>query len=222
MNNFILPLLKTSFLFICLAPSIGAEEFKRQTAEDLPELEKVSTAFVGDRIVSSRVGVQKYCITPKFSYERSYLSVVAGKPICKEDESNKNRYMPTYANDNTRSDGAPGKRRIIFENNKGAITFKFYRSRVSIKDLALSDFDIGKTFIPNEDSTQRFIEYKGKKGEVLVFLYEEHTGSSSIPSTREFEVDLLNGNVASFKGSVFEILDANNSKIEYKVLRHFK
>jgi len=82
--------------------------------------------------------------------------------------------------------------------------------------------NIGKTFIPNENSTQRFIEYKGKRGEVLVFLYEELGGSPGISSTREFEVDLLNGNVASFKGSVFEILDANNSKIEYKVLRHFK
>ena len=39
---------------------------------------------------------------------------------------------------------------------------------------------------------------------------------------REFEVDLNDGNIVAYKGTVFEIIEANNATITYKVVRHFK
>jgi len=39
---------------------------------------------------------------------------------------------------------------------------------------------------------------------------------------REFEIDLNDGNIVAYKGTVFEIIEANNATITYKVVRHFK
>ena len=206
-------------LVLSISPNVGAID--RQIIENLPKKETITSAYIGDKIITSRVGVQKNCITPKFNYERSYLSVVQGKPICKESDSKKNRYMPTYANDNTRSDGAPGKRRIIFENNNGEIKFKFHRSRVSVKNLKITDFEIGQTFIPSENSINKYVEYVDKKENLLYFVYKEKRGTSNEGFTREFEIDLNDSKIASYKGVVFEIISASNSKIEYKVLRYF-
>ena len=40
--------------------------------------------------------------------------------------------------------------------------------------------------------------------------------------TREFEVDLNDGNTVAYKGCIFEVIKVNNSTIIYNVKRHFK
>ena len=40
--------------------------------------------------------------------------------------------------------------------------------------------------------------------------------------TREFEVDLNDGNTVAYKGCIFEVIKVNNATIRYKVKRHFK
>ena len=40
--------------------------------------------------------------------------------------------------------------------------------------------------------------------------------------TREFEIDLNDGTTVAYKGAIFEIIEANNATIKYKVIRHFE
>ena len=63
---------------------------------------------------------------------------------------------------------------------------------------------------------------KGGGGDILTFTYSEFTGGYARQAfTREFQVDLTEGNVAAFKGSIVEILEATNIKINYRVIRNF-
>ena len=39
--------------------------------------------------------------------------------------------------------------------------------------------------------------------------------------TREFEIDLEDGNTVAYKGCIFEIVKVDNATIKYKVLKHF-
>ena len=39
--------------------------------------------------------------------------------------------------------------------------------------------------------------------------------------SREFQVDLTEGNVAAYKGAIIEVIDATNVQIKYKVIRNF-
>ena len=215
MNKFIALLLLTA---ICT--SAYSNDLEREVTETNPNVGEVMDAYLGDKIMSSQIGVYRNCITPKFNFEKSYLSVEAGKPICKET-GRKNTYFPTYPNDNTRYDGAPGKRRVVFENNGKKIKFKFHRTLVSVKDLKESDFEIGETFIPNEESSQKHIEYAGRNGDLVRFNYVESSSSTANQTPRPFEVNLAEGNVGAYKGALFEILDANAAQLKYKVIRHF-
>jgi len=70
---------------------------------------------------------------------------------------------------------------------------------------------------------QRVIEYAGKKGSIIKFIYSEFIDNMARDAfTREFEVDLNDGNIVAYKGAVFEIIEANNATITYKVVKHFK
>ena len=74
----------------------------------------------------------------------------------------------------------------------------------------------------SSDTLQQSIEYAGKSGNILKFIYSEFYASRARDAfTREFQVDLSDGNVGAFKGAIFEILDADNTTITYKVVRNF-
>ena len=68
-----------------------------------------------------------------------------------------------------------------------------------------------------DNSLQRSIEYAGRSGSTLNFIYSESSsGMARAAFTREFAIDLTDGNLGAFKGAVFEVLGATNATITYK------
>lgn len=85
-----------------------------------------------------------------------------------------------------------------------------------------SSFDETSREIQVATSLQRTIEYAGIDGDLVKFIYSEFKeGLARDAFTREFSIDLTKGNVAAFKGAVFEIIEATNATIKYKVIRNF-
>ena len=83
-------------------------------------------------------------------------------------------------------------------------------------------FQTSRPYIIREDKLQRHIEYSGKSRDILTFIYSEFIGGMARNAfTREFRIDLSEGNVGAFKGAVFEVIEATNATITYKVIRHF-
>ncbi len=77
-------------------------------------------------------------------------------------------------------------------------------------------------YIIEDDKLQRYIEYAGKSGDILNFIYSEFYGNMArVAFTREFSIDSSEGNIGAYKGAIFEIIKATNSDITYKVIRHF-
>ena len=71
-------------------------------------------------------------------------------------------------------------------------------------------------------SHAEIIEYSGRKGSALTFIYSEFDENMAKDAfTREVTVDLNEGNMGGFKGAVFEVLEATNFEIAYKIKRHF-
>jgi hypothetical protein len=90
------------------------------------------------------------------------------------------------------------------------------------KGTTAADFDTGPTFIAEMSSLQQTIEYAGKSGSVLKFIYSEFkNGLARDAFTREFQVDLNEGKVLAYKGAILEIENATNTQISYKVVRNF-
>ena len=46
-------------------------------------------------------------------------------------------------------------------------------------------------------------------------------GQESGGDSREFTLDLSEGNVVAYKGAIIEILEVTNMQIKYKVIRNF-
>jgi len=68
---------------------------------------------------------------------------------------------------------------------------------------------------------QRQIVYLGKSDSVLKFQYSEFTNNTVPMISFDFTIDISDGNIASFKGAVFEVIEATSSTLQYKVIRHF-
>jgi|TARA_B110000091_G_C13718812_1_gene433848 hypothetical protein len=83
-------------------------------------------------------------------------------------------------------------------------------------------FHESRAYQINEKAIQQSIEYAGRSGNTLTFIYAEFRGGMARSGfNREFSIDLSNGNVGAFKGAVFEVMEATNTTITYKVIRHF-
>ena len=83
-------------------------------------------------------------------------------------------------------------------------------------------FESSRPYRIKNDRLQQSIEYAGRVGDTVTFIYSEFMGGMARDAfTREFRFDLSEGNVGAFKGAVFEVLDATNATITYKIIRHF-
>ena len=104
------------------------------------------------------------------------------------------------------------------QDNDGEISVLVPRSMAKFSDL----FKVSNKYRIIEDQLQRNVEYAGKSGNVLSFVYSEFYGGFARDAfTREFKIDLSEGNVGAYKGAVFEVIEATNATITYKVIRHF-
>ena len=78
-------------------------------------------------------------------------------------------------------------------------------------------------FVYSENTFQQSIEYTGKTGDKLNFTYAEtYRDLARAPFTRNFEIDLSEGDVAAFKGAIIKIHKATNVSIIYSVIRNFQ
>ena len=199
--------------------------------DNLPIKGKKNTVYMGDSMLQQRHGMYTDCLIPLFSDEAKKLGgwtlkIIANEPLCKTEKGNKS-YFPTYVNgiaseeennyhyDVKLKGKEDGKYKICLHTGGFNAHCK--------KKLSSKDFKFEIVFVSEKDSMQRVIEYAGKKGSIIKFIYSEYVDDMARDAfMSEFEVDLNDGNIVAYKGTVFEIIEANNATITYKVVRHFK
>jgi hypothetical protein len=146
----------------------------------------------------------------------------ANEPICKRKLKDKN-YWPTYMN--ATGFGNEQMQAVSFRGKKGK--YRICQTSMGmraycVKDLTDNDVVAGDAFVYTENTLQQTIEYSGRSGDVLKFNYSEfYDGFARQAFTREFQIDLGEGNVAAFKGAIIEVIEATNVQIKYKVIRNF-
>jgi len=203
-----------------------------EKTDNLPPINTKHEVYMGDKMVEQRTGYFLECIVPNFdvNYENTIRQIIIIKkdvPMCKETINSK-VYIPPY--ENVLQGTSKFKTSKIEVKLKGKKEGKLKLCLVTIlldaycqKKLSSDDFYYSKKFVSEKDSFQRVIEYAGKKGSIVKFIYSEFKDEMARDAfTREFEIDLNDGMTVAYKGSVFEIIEANNATITYRVVRHFK
>lgn len=194
-----------------------------EITDNKPAIGIASEVYLGDRMLTQATGAWRECITMKTTLQKTQMGYTAtyksNEPMCKMNIKDKN-YMPTYE---------------IFAGYPNAPVVwkpKGKRSKICIKVVVGTSYCVKKlpedavlenvTFIYSNNTFQQSLEYAGRSGDILKFNYSEFTGGFAREAfSREFQVDLADGNVAAYKGAIIEIIDASNLKINYKVIRNF-
>jgi len=219
-------------LFTIVFTSFSAAEERilyKEITDNIPSLNKETEVYLGDRMLVQRHGSWRECITPKESYTKKKMGgwiyqLKAGQPICKEEASAKD-YKANYE-DVLNGNGDYHPMKIRLSNDKNDLYKLCWRwggmSGACIKKLSKEDLKVGETFLYTENSFQQTIEYSGKSGNILKFIYSEfQDGFSRQSFNREFQVDLTEGDIVAFKGALLKIHDATNVSIKYSVVRNF-
>ena len=230
--------MKTVTLLIilaCLSTYGVAQEVPlyENITDNVPKIGATTEVYMGDRMLEQRTGDYRECIIPKKTFENTIgmnniqWVARANQPICKRDADSK-IYYATYK----MVEGGDYQHlaRVIENNKTYELHLGFMESWAAFprglrfKNINKDDIEINdRWFIYQKDSFQQTIEYAGKSGNILKFVYSEFTkGLARDAFNREFQVDLNEGNVLAFKGALIEIESATNINIRYKVIRNFR
>lgn len=221
----------TSFLISNLAFADAPEMYKI-VKDNLPAIGVSTTIYLGDRLLVQRLGMWADCITPKSEFAKSYnlglrlFIVKKDIPICKSANGS-DKYIPNYANDIGASNQFPSFTYPIAIRKKGdGIKICEISMGLDVNcsgELPSSSVLSLPTFLTEESSLQQTIEYSGKSGNILKFIYAEYKDDYARQAfNREFTVDLTEGNIVAYKGAIIEVEKATNAEITYKVIRNFQ
>ena len=192
-----------------------------------PNINTKTEVYLGDRMVEQAEGSYRICVIPKNTKVKTIMGTTyeykANQPICKPKEK-AGRYVVGYENLSYR--GGYMKAAVKVKKSKSGIKLSICPAiacsggvKYAENEIEISD----RKFVYSDNTFQQSIEYTGKTGEKLNFTYAEtYNDMARAPFTRDFEIDLSEGDVAAFKGAIIKIHKATNVSIIYSVIRNFQ
>jgi hypothetical protein len=213
-----------------VGPLNTTEELYTIIDNSIPKIGEETEVYLGDRMLLQRTGMFKECIRPKFSASKTVtffhtFTIAANELACK-DTPNGN-FIPLYINYSGTATEHISYNPIVISSNKdntyNACVYNLGYKTVCEENVSMNDLNYDAVFVYSDDKFQKVIEYSGKNGNILNFVYSEYSdGMVRQAFTREFKIDLSEGNTVAYKGAILEIIEADNTRIKYKVVRNFK
>jgi len=194
-------------------------------SQSIPAIGQPETRYMGDSLMLQRFGYYEICIKTKFDHTEkitggTLVFIKNGGVLCPSGDG----FLPI---DHDNTDYLQRPRIPLYLNKKKS----HYQLKLGARKLKrkITEEELNKSFEYvtryhiAEKSLQQQIEYVGKRGSVLTFVYSEFWDQMiRDPFTREFQVDLSEGNIVAYKGAIFEVNKASNTSITYTVKRHFR
>ena len=224
-------LLLTAVLLAVISFSAVAEQQELYSAsiENTPEIGEVFTRYLGDRMTLQRTGRYLPCyksnvrLKDTFGLTRALQIIEKGALFCKKSTDSK--YYEAQ-NVNVWASGYEIKAALNLKEGRKSTKVCLHGMHCFKKvsnDVFATQFKQANLLVIDVDSLQQTIEYSGKSGPILTFTYSEYKDNMARDAyTREFKVDLNDSTVGGFKGAIFEVISADNIKIEYVMNRHFQ
>lgn len=100
-----------------------------------------------------------------------------------------------------------------------------YPEYFNMEPISRPNFKISKEIEWVADSTEfkRELVYNGKSGNIIFIIYREFVDNMARPAfSTEIKYDLSDTKKIGYKNARFEVIDATNMAIRYKVLKHLK
>lgn len=194
----------------------------RYQSISIPDINQVKTVSLGESLLTQAEGFMGYNrikLGPAFGV---YSKIDSG--IYCQLNKNSNLYYSadpqavTFTSPNGQIHGYNNK--VGYDRNDKRICPGGGKPCYNSSEISIIELGSG-TCLTNK-SFQRTIEYSGKNGNVLSFVYREFSNNMiRSPYTTNFTIDLSEGNSLTYKGAEIKIENATNNKITYKLLKNF-
>jgi|TARA_B100001059_G_C17802131_1_gene566812 hypothetical protein len=203
------------------------------TTINIPELNKISRAEIGDTLLEKSIaytyeGLELFTTISDGGSSREYVMTPHKLPFIKIDNKGQKYYQASannyYVNDITFGRRIPLYGEYLILKPDGSLDLTGYYDLSTADPVATPDpkFKVGKLVNISQPSFKQELIYNGKSKDTVKFMYREFSKDFARPSfSQEVNYDLTESNVIGFKGARIEILNATNTKIEYKALKSF-
>ncbi|MBJ6799767.1 hypothetical protein [Geomonas propionica] len=206
----------------------GSKQMYQEFVDNVPKEGELAEVNLGNKMMVQRKGAFKECVKPSFSYTGNklftYGHIKEGELICRMTADD-TIYTANYSNVTGSSNYSVTEPVIFTRNSNGLIRACVLSMGFNLAckdDIRDEELNHGAYFVYKLDDLQQIIEYSGKSGDTLKFTYSEFAnGMARQAFTRDFQVDLKEGKIASYKGAIIEIHNATNTSIKYTIKRYF-
>jgi len=188
----------------------------------LPELNKKTTTYLGESLLSQALGAKGNSI--KLGYSSGKYSKIKAGVYCQVSVGSKQYFNPD-----------PRAVQLTSPNGHvhGTSSFVYYnkikqticppsagKPCYNSSEISITENKNGLCIAPN--SFQQVIEYNGKSGSTLRFTYREFQDNRARNSfTTNFTMDLTEGDTITYKGARIKVDRATNNEIVYTLLKNF-
>ncbi len=186
-----------------------------------PELNVVNKSEIGITLVSKEIGQNFKAIKIKSEFKakpRNSVKTIKEGAIFINDTYTEKYDLFHYQSDKTFGIAISknGTDILIYKVGIDGNGINFIRTKQNIEYT-----ETVAPFIKEDYYKQEFI-YNGRVGNALKFIYREYINDYARPAfTQDLQYDLAESKIIGFRGLRIEILNATNTKIEYKMLNNF-
>jgi len=187
------------------------------TEVDYPPIGEVVTAYVGDHMVEKGTLYQAVSLRVSETIEGALYTIPAKSypQIGYDDEQS--FYDPTGVQKSFLAD--PFKALSVDRNqNKEVCVVTVF----GVESCFEGQFEEHEVILEGRNGFQQTLIYSGRVGNKVNVGYREFSSDRARPAfNNEVEYDLTESRIIGYKGAELEIIDADNSKIRYRVIKNF-
>ncbi len=190
-----------------------------------PPIGSVNTAYVGDSLIKQGVAqkVEGLKITAPARVSWGY-TVTPGVLKKTGDDSSADYYLPTGGVGSANVDKA-----VLADMWQGIMVKKSNNALCVITVFGATTCEINMPIekinlnVSGDSAFQQALLYNGRVGNKINIGYREFSSNTARPAfNNDVEYDLSESRLIGYKGAKFEVLDASNQSIKYRVISNFR
>lgn len=212
----IIPLMALSVFSACTSVQYNGAKTEMQKVS-YPPLGKTVTAYVGDHMVEKGVISQIEVLQVLQPIDGAMYNIPAKTYAQLGFDSSQDFYEASGVTKNPFAD--PFNALSVDHNQDSQICVV---TVFGVESCYSGQFERQEVISESSNSFQQTLIYSGRVGDKINIGYREFSSSVARPAfNNEVEYDLGESSTIGYKGALIEVIEANNNRIEYRLLRNF-
>lgn len=200
----------------CTTPKYNYQATSQNISK--PVIGSTNEAYVGDKMLMQGMFTEREALRVVDTYKKHAITIRKGYYLKTGEDANGSYYQAI----NNIPDGGvvtPELMSLHLNKNNEICIITVLATKRCFPDANGKE---EKVSVASDNSFQQTLIYSGKVGNKINIGYREFSSSIARPAfNNDVEYDLNESKQIGYKGALLEVINADNQKITYKVLRNF-